>query len=319
MIAAPLEIRHQSDRPPTVTVLTDGEQRLCDSIPSPIDCVQHPSFTSPLTEEQLFGPAAPDIHVPPYVLLPEVPDDSAPSRPARVPLTVEQERTLFLQYNYCRHRLARLQALQGRSFSTRRSREMAMWYGRALDVRAKLARANLALVPAMAKRMNVPRVELGGLISEGYMVILRCVDHFDASRGFRFSTYACRSLLRAFGRLARKISRYNQFFWVRFDPSVDRGDLDDWRDEKHRLDNADAVRTVLQAVEEDLSTVERMVIMERFGLRSSGKCRTVAQVGAMVGLKADAVRRVQVRAIAKIRSAVAEQRDIAYQGQPGQG
>jgi RNA polymerase primary sigma factor len=51
-------------------------------------------------------------------------------------------------------------------------------------------RANLRLVISIARRMQRGHMPLQDLIQEGNLGLLKAVDRFDHSRGFRFSTYA---------------------------------------------------------------------------------------------------------------------------------
>lgn len=55
---------------------------------------------------------------------------------------------------------------------------------------AKLIKANLKLVVKIAKRYEYFGVPLIDLIEEGNIGLLKAVDKFELSRGFRFSTYA---------------------------------------------------------------------------------------------------------------------------------
>lgn len=59
-----------------------------------------------------------------------------------------------------------------------------------LAAKDRFVRANLRLVVTMARRFNHGRLPLADLIQEGNIGLLKAVDRFDPSRGFRFSTYA---------------------------------------------------------------------------------------------------------------------------------
>jgi RNA polymerase primary sigma factor len=58
------------------------------------------------------------------------------------------------------------------------------------EARNKMIRSNLRLVISIAKRYMNLGVPLSDLIEEGNIGLMKSVDKFDPSKGFRFSTYA---------------------------------------------------------------------------------------------------------------------------------
>ena len=286
--------------------LTLEQRAIYWQIPAKVSHVSHPSFASARAQEELFGPDALRIDVPAWTHFPEVATDIPAHQTVRTALKPDQEVVLFLRYNYARYRLANLMTVQRLRTTVGRAAEMVLWYGRAADAQAALVRANMALVLAMAKRTRIPHVEFAELVSEGNMALLRSVERFDVSRGFKFSTYACRAILKSFNRLATMTARYDQRFPTGSDLQLEGSDYDVHRDQTNRDDSAEAVREILAKNHAALSEVERTVVVERFAIGTGGKGRTLSEIGKLIGLTNERVRQIQNIALAKIRAVLTE-------------
>ena len=263
------------------------------------------SFSSSRAEERLFGAGAAPISVPAWTQFPEAGDEDLPARSRRTALSGRDEAALFLRFNYARCRLGRILARRG---YRPLGKEFQLWYRRMMDCKESIARANMALVVAMAKRTRIPNVEFSELVSEGNMALLRSVEKFDVSRGFKFSTYACRSILKSFNRLATKTGRYRRLFPTEFDPELEQSDQEVRRGQIERQDSLDELRDVLKNNRAGLSALERRVVVERFPAGAKAdRVRTLAEVGQIVGLTNERVRQIQNSALAKLRAVLAEE------------
>ena len=89
-----------------------------------------------------------------------------------------------------------------------------------MQLRHEIAEVNVASSWPWPKT-RAEDMEFADMLGEGNMALLRAVDKFDVSRGFKFSTYACRAILKAFGR-GRKQTKYRQHNPVHFDPEMER-------------------------------------------------------------------------------------------------
>jgi len=281
------------------------EIRLTESI----ECVFDPAFKESGAES--FYLSAPEIE-------PEsasANDDSTVDFIAAAPPNIrnaDYERHIFLRLNYCRYRTMRvLRGLQGRQPTRSDLEELLRWEHRVLDTRSEIVRTNVPLVLAMAKRTRITGVDPADLISEGNLALLRSVDKFDCARGFKFSTYACRAILKSFSRVATRASRYRGYFPTEFDPSLEKSKHMELKRESVENDCVDELKSILGRNLANLNNVEQTVIRARFALDETtqaddGRAKTLEQVGEMIGVTKERVRQIQNKALGKLRNVLEE-------------
>ena len=222
----------------------------------------------------------------------------------RANLSRHDEALLFRRYNFARYHLAGLMDKQTRRFTTGRAAEILAWHGRVLENRSALTQANMALVVAMARRTRTHSVDFDDLVSEGNMALLRAVDAFDFSRGFKFSTYACFAILKAFSRLAAKAGTYHERFPTACEPDSGRSDEVERRHADRQELALEDLRRVLIHNRAGLTTVERTVVGARFAVVGHGRVHTLKEVSGLVRLSGERVRQVQNGALTKLRRAL---------------
>jgi len=293
--------------------LSAADERLLNHIMSrEQDFIDSEEFRASNAERKIYE-QAPEIAKPDTSWYHPVMDDisSARSRTIKsaqqVILTGAEEKVLFHQFNYARFRVLNLQKAVWQTPagkpSAEQGTEILRWYRTAEQIREQIAETNLALVLAMAKRTRMSEVDFADLVSEGNMALLRAVDKFDAGRGFKFSTYACRAILKAFSRQGMKLSKYRQRFPTDFDPKLEKSNFLETKRADFEKDAADEVKRIVMENQAELTDVERTVIEHRFGLESGGgeKPMTLEQVGQIIGVTKERVRQIQNKAMDKIR------------------
>jgi len=280
---------------------------LTDILAEPVDYVDDELFDQDDADDQVFD-QAPEIPQPNTSWYHPIMENASTSRDVHgvvnVVLSKEQERALFLQYNYARFRVAKLRDEVGQAeLSEDQARELLRWHRLAMELRDRIAQFNLALVLAMAKRVRGTDLDFADLISEGNMALLRAIDKFNISKGFKFSTYACRAILKAFSRTGVKHSQYKAMFPTDFDPALEKSDHQRRKFDEHEDDCAGEVKRLFLRNDAELTDVEHAVIEHRFALRGgeSAQPLTLEQVGKLVGLTKERVRQIQNKALVKLR------------------
>lgn len=295
--------------------LSEADQRILTQLmASECDYVDNEQFRKADAVKVIFD-EAPAIARPDtswyHPLMENITPDSRVKTSSSTLLNAAQERALFLQFNYARFMVAQLKeqigVTTGNAVKAGPAREMLEWHRKSEHYRDMIAQTNLALVLAMAKRTRMSEVDFSDLVSEGNMALLRAVDKFDVARGFKFSTYACRAILKAFSRSGIKLSKYRQLFPTDFDPKLEKSDFMQKKREGHEDDCVDELRLIMKDNRAELSDIEQEVIEHRFGLGKGVQLDpeasplTLEQVGKIIGVTKERVRQIQNKALEKIR------------------
>lgn len=216
--------------------------------------------------------------------------------------TKEQERVSFLWFNYCRFRTSEaLDDVEGEHDLRGQSKVLA-WDDKALEARERIAQYNLGLAVAMLKRLP-PSVDRTEMLSEGFLALLRAIDKFDIDRGFKFSTYACNAIVKAYSRRGMKLTRQHQLAPYSFEPSMEKTDWTDTCNGDQKDFCLEVLRKVLHENTAKLEPIEYRILQERYHLDGAegDKPLTLREVGAMVNLTKERVRQIQIKALARIR------------------
>lgn len=209
-------------------------------------------------------------------------------------LTPTEERALFARMN-CLKYLAAKRRNQGLSNGARLVdlRTVRNLLKEADAVRAHIAHANQRLALKIARSFSSNRDEIQDLIGEASLVLLKAIDGFDVSRGFRFSTYATHAIQRHLSRV-RKRAIQKRHVTNDEQPIA----LED-RDEKPWVDAE--LAQMLPTLLKELDDRERELVGMRFGLGTDGKAWTYRDMATKVGLSSERVRQIVLQACNDLR------------------
>lgn len=215
-------------------------------------------------------------------------------------MTREQEHAAFFMLNFRKYEVAqKIKSLNESNVTARDLRGIHLGLAEVKRLRDMVFRRNEPLVLAMFKRFNrsVGRLEPADYLEAGQGGLLNAIEKYDLLRGFRFSSYACRAILKAFCRRATEEARWDARECQLEDSFAsvlpDRREASNWLG----MDQALVERRLKDCIA-SLAPAERAVIEARFAPSPV----TLEQVGEQVGVSKERVRQIQNKAIRKLRT-----------------
>ncbi len=215
-------------------------------------------------------------------------------------LGADEERRLFQQMKQAREQVTRRSLRRPTS-----ARETFGPAARVTAIRNHIALSNLRLVVSVAKRFASPQNSLEDLVSEASLLLLRCVERFDAGRGTRFSTYATRALTHHFVRLGKRERRRGL-------RSLSPALLDRMQPDGHGCQSVERLIHLedLKRLDQQLTALpgrERTLLAGRFGLNPNAEPQTFRELAASHGLSKEWARVTTAGAIERLHDSLADE------------
>ena len=220
-------------------------------------------------------------------------------------LTAAGERLLFQKMNFLKHLANRHRvALDSRHPNAEVVAEIRSFMEEADRVRNHLAECNLRLVVSIARRFAGGVFSFEELVSEGNMILMKAIEKFDYSRGYRFSTYATHSVQRHFYRQFRNARRRRtQEVACSHTHLSELAEVSGAPSESDQLSDAQ-VNEFLSQMDGELDEREHYILQERFGVGRSGDARTLQSLSKELRVSKERVRQLHHKALAKLRKAL---------------
>jgi RNA polymerase sigma factor (sigma-70 family) len=173
-----------------------------------------------------------------------------------------------------------------------------------------LIRANMPLVFAMYGKYGYKgnfSEEMDDFLEEGRLGLMRAVQSFDVSRGFKLSTYACRAIIKAFHRFGCKLGRREKME-IFMDPELDLEE-GNFEEDSRRIKGEGLAEDLVDLIDHRkgiLDEREERVIELRYGFSNVGKKVTLKDIAEEFGMSSEMIRQIQRRAEGKLKEALLE-------------
>ncbi len=210
------------------------------------------------------------------------------------------ERALFRKMNYLRFKADQLrQAIDPETATAAELDRIEQLVERATNVKNQITKANLRLVVSIAKRHMSPHTDFFEIISDGNVSLMRAVDRFDYSRGFKFSTYGSWAIMKNFARTMPEKRTHRERYQTGRDELLERVSGPAWEDAED--DFTPVARARITEMLGTLDDREREILRQRFGIDNGGESQTLEQIGARFGVSKERIRQLEARALSRLR------------------
>jgi RNA polymerase primary sigma factor len=217
-------------------------------------------------------------------------------------LSADEEAGLFRRMNYLKHRAEQLrQLVDDDCCSADTIDAIDQLLDQSTRLRNYLVQVFSKLAAVVARQYANTEFRLDELLSEAHVTLLRCVEIFDADRGYRFSTYATNSIRH---NLNRYVSRQHKLRrstreYVATDGLTSDTPLEN--PQRREREYSTRMSGVSQWIGE-LDPREQTILKSRYGLSNEPSRATLQSLADQLGLSRERIRQLEIRAIAKLRA-----------------
>lgn len=265
-----------------------------------INYIPNKEFDAPDADERILTPAEdspagarkrirPPTDLPPYL-------QDLYRQPL---LAADQEREIFRRYNYLKYKAHQLRCrLDVLKADVELMDRIEALLAEADRVKNDILRANLRLVVSIARRHVGQASCFFEVVSDGNLALMRAVEKFDYSRGFKFSTYASWAIMRNYARIIPEQMYQSAKLVTGMDEMLS---VTPEQQDEERESLIEHARYLVRKGLALLTARERDVVMRHYGLRKNEAAMTLEQIGGLLGVTKERVRQIERKALAKLR------------------
>lgn len=179
-----------------------------------------------------------------------------------------------------------------------------------LSARNTLVECNMRLVPHIAKKYNISGQDYDDIISVGAIGLIKAVNTFNAEKGNRLVTYACKCIeneilmfLRGEKKKSREISIYEPVGTDKEGNSINLLDIleADHNDILYNYEKNSKIKWLFENFNNILTPNEATIISRRYGLFGQPPS-TQRELSELLGISRSYISRIEKRCLIKIKA-----------------
>ena len=224
-------------------------------------------------------------------------------------LNREQEIYLFRKYNYLKYLACLgLEKIKHANYHGGSLKKIEDHLGLSETIKKAIIEANLRLVVSIANKHFSGGTNIQDLVSEGNFSLMRAVEKFDYTKGYRFSTYATWAIAKDFARkIPAETSRPDRpgtadMTKIQQDMRIETGaDISAIEHAQRSLDHI---------IRNNLTEREQYIIRNHFGLdgnKITKKGKSMKQIGDKLNISKERVRQIELVALQKLRHSLSDE------------
>lgn len=224
-------------------------------------------------------------------------------------LNRQQEVYLFRKYNYLKYLACLgLEKIKHANYYGSSLKKIEDHLSRAEVLKKMIIEANLRLVMSIANKHFSGGTNIQDLVSEGNFSLMRAVEKFDYTKGYRFSTYATWAIAKDFARkIPAEAARPDRpgaadMTKIQQDMRIEtEADIAAIEHAQHSLDHI---------IRNNLTEREQYIIRNHFGLdgnKITKKGKSMKQIGDELNISKERVRQIELVALQKLRHSLSDE------------
>jgi RNA polymerase sigma factor (sigma-70 family) len=219
-------------------------------------------------------------------------------------LSKEQEFHLFRKYNYLKHRLHKLTSVNINRIGDKTLCEIESLINKIEYTRNVIFKCNTKLVVRpVTKYYDQDTFDGDDFISNAFLYLIKAIDCFDYTRGFKFSTYCTHAIKNNTLRDKIKKQDFDKKFTLpeKDDEKFEPEDFKNTYDQINHEYNKSFIRSLLEELKSDPKSNKKIFIIESFYGLEGHKHLLPKDIAKKMGLSRETIRQIKSKTLKMLR------------------